>query len=184
MNRRCALTGIAALTAWATFGGQAADLQWKRGREGDLLMHTDGQDPGSGEIGEILVKQLRKVLPESGARVARESSATAVARAMAAPQAGVAVIAYDIALEMYRGSAAFKAVGPIDLRVLVENYKYQVLCSADFQRDRAYMLTQALMQDPVLLKLTVPDRPVTANRDSIPTHPGALAFLKGESLEK
>ncbi len=75
MNRRRALTGIAALTAWIALGGQAADRQWKRGGGGDLLMHTDGQDPGSGEIGEMLAKQLRKVLPDSGARVAREPTA-------------------------------------------------------------------------------------------------------------
>jgi hypothetical protein len=184
MNRRRALTGIAALTAWIALSGQAADLQWKRGRAGDLLMHTDGQDPGSGEIGEMLAKQLRKVLPDSGARVAREPTAARLASVMAAAQAGLAVIAYDIALEMYRGDAPFKAVGPIELGVLVENYKYQVLCRADFERNRAYLVAQALMKDPEPLKLMVPDRPTTANRDSIPTHPGALAFLKGDPLDK
>jgi hypothetical protein len=40
------------------------------------------------------------------------------------------------------------------------------------------------MKDPEPLKLMVPDRPTTANRDSIPTHPGALAFLKGDPLDK
>jgi hypothetical protein len=41
------------------------------------------------------------------------------------------------------------------------------------------------MKDPGPLKLTVPDRPGgRTNRDSIPTHPGALAFLKGEPLDK
>jgi len=184
MNRRRALTGIAALAAWFTLSGQAAERQWKRGREGDLLMHTDGQDPGSGEIGEVLVGQLRKVLPDSGARVAREPTAARLAGVMAAKQAGLAVIAYDIALEMYRGSAPFNDAGPLELRVLVENYKYQVLCRADFERDRAYLVAEALMKDPEPLKLTVPDRPAPASADTIPTHPGALAFLKGEPLDR
>jgi hypothetical protein len=184
MNRRRALTGIAALTAWITLSGQAADPQWKRGRGGDLLLHTDGQDPGSGEVAGMLAKQLRKVLPDSGARLAREPTAARLDSVMATAQAGLAVIAYDIALEMYRGDALFKAVGPIDLRVLVENYKYQVLCRADFERDRAYLVAQALMKDPEPLKLMVPDRPPTASRDSIPTHPGALAFLKSDLLYK
>jgi hypothetical protein len=96
----------------------------------------------------------------------------------------LAVIAYDIALEMYRGDAPFKAVGPIALRVLVENYKYQVLCRADFARDRAYLVAEALMKNPEPLKLMVPDRPAAASGDSIPTHPGALAFLKGDPLDK
>lgn len=43
----------------------------------------------------------------------------------------------------------------------------------------------ALMQDSEPLKLMVPDRPAgRAGRDSIPTHPGALAFSKGEPLDK
>ena len=148
-------------------------------------MHTDGQDPGSGEVAEILAKQLRKVLPDSGARVVRESAAARLDAVMATAQGDVAVIAYDIALEMYRGAPPFKAAGPIELRVLVENYKYQVVCPADFARDRAYLFAQALMKDPEPLKLTVPDRPSgSTGRDSIPTHPGALAFLKSEPLEK
>jgi hypothetical protein len=184
MHRRRALTGIVALTAWMTLSGEAADRQWKRGPEGDLLMHTNGEDPGSGETGELLVKQLRNALPDSGARVGQEPTALRLASVMAAPHPGLAVIAYDIALEMYRGAAPFQAIGPIELRVLVENYKYQVLCRTDFERNRAYMVTEALMKDPLLLKLMVPDRPATANRDSIPTHPGALAFLKVDALDK
>ena len=179
------MSALAALAAWTWRSARAADRQWKRGPGGDLLLHTDGQDPGSGEVADILVKQLRTALPDSGATVVRESSAERLDSVMASARGDVAVIAYDIALEMYRGEPPFKAAGPIELRVLVENYKYQVVCPADFARDRAYLLAEALMKDPVLLKLTVPDRPSgTTGRDSIPTHPGALAFLKGEPLDK
>jgi hypothetical protein len=184
MNRRRALTGITALAAWIALSGQAADRQWKRGPGGDLLMHFNDQDPGSSEIGEMLVMQLRKALPDTGARAVREPNAARLAGVMAAAQLGLAVIAYDIALEVYRGDAPFKAVGPIELRVLVENDKYQVLCRADFARDRAYLVAEALMKNPEPLKLMVPDRPAAASRDSIPTHPGALAFLKGDPLDK
>ena len=66
----------------------------------------------------------------------------------------------------------------------MENYKYQVLCRADFERDRAYLVTEALMKNAELLELRVPDRPAGTGRNSIPTHPGALAWLKGEPLDK
>ena len=188
MNRRRVLTAMGALAALAARTGgsaRAADRQWKRGPGGDLLLHADGQDPGSSEVADILVKQLRTALPDSGATVVRETSAERLDSVMATARGDVAVIAYDIALEMYRGEPPFKAAGPIELRVLVENYKYQVVCPAAFARDRAYLIAEALMKDPVLLKLTIPDRPSgTSGRESIPTHPGALAFLKGEPLDK
>ena len=188
MNRRRVLTAMgasAALAAWTGRSAHAADRQWKRGAGGDLLLHADGQDPGSGEVAGILAKQLRTTLPDSGATLVRETSAERLDRVMATAQGDIAVIAYDIALEMYRGEPPFKAAGPIELRVLVENYKYQVVCAAEFARDRAYLIAEALMKDPVLLKLTVPDRPSgTTGRESIPTHPGALAFLKGEPLDE
>jgi hypothetical protein len=187
MNRRRALTAVGALTAlsvWTRMGARAADPQWKRGPGGDLLLHTDGQDPGSSEAAEILAKQLRKVLPDSGARVVREPTAAGLDTVMATARGDLAVIAYDIALEMYRGEPPFKAAGPIELRVLVENYKYQVVCPAACERDRAYLVAEALMKDPEPLKLMVPDRRATASGDSIPTHPGALASLKGDPLDK
>jgi hypothetical protein len=183
MNRRRALTGIAALAAWIMLAGQTPSLQWKRGRGGDLLLHSNREDPGSTEVGEMLANRLRKILPDSGARVAPEPTPARIASAMSTGQGGLTVMAYDIALEMYRGAAPFQKFGPIELRVLVENYKFQVLCLADFEREHAYLVAQALMGDPEPLKLTVPDRPVgAANRDSIPSHPGALAFLKGTAL--
>ena len=188
MNRRRVLTAmgaLAALSAWTRMSAHAADRQWKRGPGGDLLLHTDGQDPGSSEVAEILAKQLRKVLADSGARVVREPTAARLNTVIATAQGDLAVIAYDIALAMYRGNAPFKAAGPVELRVLAENYKYQIVCPASFARDRAYLVAQALMKDPELLKLMIPDRPAGgADRDSIPTHPGALAFLKGEPLDQ
>jgi hypothetical protein len=188
MNRRRVLTAMGALTALAAWTGgsaRAADRRWKRGPAGDLLLHADGQDPGSGEVADILIKQLRAALPDSGATLVREANAERLDSVMATARGDVAVIAYDIALAMYRGEPPFKAVGPMELRVLVENYKFQVVCLADFARDRAYLIAEALMKDPMLLKMTVPDRPSgSTGRDSIPTHPGALAFLKGEPLDR
>ena len=185
MNRRRALIGMSALVAWITLSGQAGNRKWTRGGAAGLLLYINAQDPGSGEIGEMLAKQLRKELPESGAASVQEPTPARVAGAMSTQQGNLAVIAYDIALEIYRGDPSFNGVGPIELRVLVENYKYQVLCRADFERDRAYLVTAALMKDPVPLKLMVPDRSTgTTGPDSIPTHPGALAFMKGEPLDK
>jgi len=184
MNRRGALTGISALAAWIMLSGQTPSRQWRRDGYGDLLLYTNNDDPGASWTGGLLAGQLLKMLPASGARVAVQPTAEDLAGAITRGHSDLAVVAYDLALKMYRGAAPFQQFGPIELRVLVENYKYQVVCLADFPRDKAFLVTEALMQDPEPLKLNVPDRPAgTQSRDSIPTHPGAAAFRRGEQLD-
>ena len=183
MNRRRTLGALAVLGAWVTLSGQALQREWKRAGGGDLALHINAQDAGSAEAAELLAKQLRKALPDTNVRIARGANAAAVDQVMAKTQGVLALVAYDVALQMYRGEGPFRELGPVELRVLVENYKYQLLCRADFAREQAYVVTQAIMQDPEMLKLTVPDRPAADPnvRDSIPTHPGALAFLKSDA---
>jgi len=179
MNRRRALGALAVLTAWITLSGQALQREWKRSGGGNLALQINAQDLGSAEAAELLAKQLHNALPDTDIRVAKDNNASAVAEVMAKMQGGLALVAYDLALQMYRGEGTSRALGPGQLRVLVENYKYQLLCRTDFAREQAYVIAQAIMQDPEMLKFTVPDRPAdAAGRDSIPTHPGALAFLK------
>ena len=184
MNRRGALGALAVLGAWVTLSGQALQREWKRAGGGNLALHVNTQDAGSVEAAELLAKQLRKALPDTDIRVARGASAAAVDEVMAKTQGVLALVAYDVALQMYRGEGPFRALGPLQLRVLVENYKYQLLCRADFAREQADLIAQAIMQDPEMLKLSVPDRPAESGvRDSIPTHPGALAFLTSGARE-
>ena len=184
MNRRRALAALAVLGAWVTLSGQALQREWKRAGGGDLALHINVQDEGSGEAAELLAKQLHKALPDTDIRVARGANVAAVDEVMAKTPGALALVAYDVALQMYRGEGAFRALGPVQLRVLVENYKYQLLCRADFAREQAYLIAQAIMEDPEMLKLSVPDRPAESGvRDSIPTHPGALAFLKSDVRE-
>jgi len=180
MKRRRMLGTLAALGAWFTLSGQALQREWKRAGGGSLALHINAEDAGSAEAADLLAKQLQKVLPDTDIRVARGASAAAVDEVVAKTQGVLAFLAYDVALQMYRGEGPFRTLGPAPLRVLVENYKYQLLCRADFAREQAYVIAQAIMQDPEMLKLTVPDRPAADPnvRDSIPTHPGALAFLK------
>jgi len=183
MNRRRALTAISALAAWTMLTGQTPIRQWRRDGYGDLLLYTNNADEGASWTGGLLAGQLLKMLPAGGARVAVQRTAQDRAAAIVRAHSNLAVVAYDLALKIYRGDPPFQQLGPVDLRVLVENYKYQLVCLADFPRDKAFLVTEALMQDPEPLKLTVPDRPVSAqNRDSIPTHPGAAAFRAGEPL--
>jgi len=184
MNRRRTLGALAVLGAWVTLSGQALQREWKRAGGGDLALHINAQDEGSAQAAELLAKQLHKALPDTDIRVARGETVAAVDQVLAKTQGVLALLAYDVALQMYRGEGAFRALGPIELRVVVENYKYQLLCRADFPREQAYVVAQAIMQDPEMLKLTVPDRPAESGvRDSIPTHPGALAFLKSGARE-
>ena len=179
MNRRRALSAVAALAAWVTLSGQALQREWKRAGGGDLALHINAQDAGSSDAAELLAKQLHKALPDTDIRVAPDAGAAAVGEVMAKTQGALALVAYDVALQMYRGEGPFRGSGPVQLRVLVENYKYQLLCRTEFAREQAYVVAQAIAQDPEMLKLIVPDRPADSGaRDSIPTHPGALAFLK------
>jgi TRAP-type uncharacterized transport system substrate-binding protein len=180
MNRRRVLGALAVLGAWVTLSGQALQREWKRAGGGNLTLQINAQDLGSAEAAELLSKQLHKALPDTDIRVTRDASAAAVADVMAKTQGGLAFVAYDVGLQMYRGEGPFRGLGPVELRVLVENYKYQLLCRAEFAREQAYVIAQAIMQDPEMLKLTVPDRPAESGRDSIPTHPGAAAFLKSD----
>ena len=182
MNRRRVLGALAVLGAWATLSGQALQREWKRvGGGNNLALQINAQDQGSAEAAELLAKQLHKALPDTDIRVARSGNAAAVDEVMAKTQGVLAWVAYDIGLQMYRGEGAFRGLGPVQLRVLVENYKYQLLCRTDFAQEQAYLVAQAIMQDAETLKLSVPDRPAESNvRDSIPTHPGALAYLKSE----
>lgn len=184
MNRRRALGALAVLAAWISLSGQALQREWKRAGGGNLALHINGEDAGSADAAELLAKQLHKALPDTDIQVARGASAAAVDEVMAKTQGVLAFVAYDIALQMYRGEGPFSALGPIPLRVLVENYKYQLVCRPDFTREQAYVVTQAIMQDSDMLKLTVPDRSTPGpGRASIPTHPGALAFLKSDAQQ-
>ncbi len=92
MNRRRALGAVAVLAAWITLSGQALQREWKRAGGGDLVLHINAQDVGSAEAAELLAKQLRRALPDTDIRVARDASAVAVDEVIAKTQGGLALV--------------------------------------------------------------------------------------------
>ena len=85
------------------------------------------------------------------------------------------------ALALYRGEPPFADYARVPLRVLVASDGYQLVCRDDFKREHAYLVVEALMREPRVVALTVPAG--DAGTDvAVPTHAGALAFVRGEPL--
>jgi hypothetical protein len=89
-----------------------------------------------------------------------------------------AVVSRASASAMYRGDAPFEEYGRILLRVLVQTASHQLVCRDDFLQQHGYLLTEALMDNPRGLELSVP-----ANDGEVPAHAGAMAYVEGRPLE-
>jgi hypothetical protein len=177
MNRRRFVAGLAAAGASLLLSGHTPYRQWKLYRQTHLLIFTTRDDPGSDDLGERMAARLLTALPESKARVARAPHAARIASLMTSSQADVAVLSHANAAALYASREPFTDYPPIELRVLVETAQYQLVCREDFKREHAYIVAEALVEDPGTPALVVP-----AASEPVPTHPGALAFLRGEPL--
>jgi hypothetical protein len=67
------------------------------------------------------------------------------------------------------------------LRVLVETQGYQLVCREDFKKQHAYLVAEALTREPRAAPVSVPER--EGDEAGVPTHAGALAFLRGQALD-
>jgi hypothetical protein len=177
MNRRCFVAGVAAAGAGLLLSGHTPYRQWKLYRQAHLLIFTTRDDPGSDDLGERIAAHLRTALPDSKARVARAPHAARIASLMTSGQADVAVLSHANAAALYARSEPFTDYPPIALRVLVQTAQYQLVCREDFKREHAYIVVEALVSDPGVPGLVVPSA-----GEPVPTHPGALAFSRGEPL--
>jgi hypothetical protein len=181
MNRRRALAVLAAAGSVLLLTGHSPYRQWKLYRQSHLLLFTTREDPRSDALGETLAARLREVLPDSRAAVGRAANRERLASLLSSGQADVAVMTAADALALYRGAVPFAGFAPLPLRVLVEGEGYQLVCREDFKREHAWLLAEALMREPRAAPLAVPQR--GAGAESVPTHPGALAFARGEALD-
>lgn len=179
MNRRTFLTGIAAGTGWLVLTGHSPYRQWIVYRETHLVILTSRDDPGADALGEKFAALVRGALPDSKAAVGRGPRVQRIASLIATRQAEVGVVSRSNALAMARGSAPFDQIGPIDLRVVVQNDAYQLVCRDDFPRPHGYLVAEALMGNGNDLGLSIP----TGRESDIPAHSGALAFADGQSLD-
>lgn len=183
--RRRMLAGLGAVTASALLAGHTPYRQWTVLRQRFLLIHTNREDLGTDALGERIAAVLVEQLPSSRARVVRGPDNYRIGSLISTDQADVAVLARGTALALAERVPPFDALPPTELRVLAESAGYQLVCRRAFPRHHGYLIAEALSSASASLEMVVPDRPEGqegAHRQ-LPTHVGALAFLRGEPLE-
>ncbi len=179
MSRRTFLTATAAASGWFLLTAHSPYRQWIIYRQTHLVILTSRDDPGADELGERVAARVREALPDSKATVGRGPEARRIASLISTRQAEVGVVSRRNAIAMVRGAAPFDQIGAIDLRVLVRNDDYLLVCRDDFPRAHAYLVAEALIDRGNPLGLFVP---VPASAE-IPAHAGARAFADGQTLE-
>lgn len=175
----CLLSGSAACLLLA---GHTPYRQWKVYRQTHLLVFTSRDDPRSDELGERIAARLREVLPQSRAQVARAPHVARIASLITTGQADVAVLSRADAAALFARQAPFSDYLPVELRVLVEDERHQLVCREDFKAEHAYLVAEALAGVSGEPGLVVPLREARGE-DVVPTHRGALAFARGEQFE-
>lgn len=184
-GRRRFGTLLAAVGAHCLLSAHSPYRQWVVYRQRFLLIHTHREDPAGDQFGEDLARVLLKVLPESRAQVVRGPTLLRIASLLSTQQADVAVLTREQSAAMASQSEPFHEIPPTALRVIVENDRHQFVCRDDFPARHAYLLAHALSEEAGHLKIAVPvgDEARGGARQSVPTHPGALAFARGEIPE-
>lgn len=182
ISRRRFLSGLSTSAALLLLAGHTPYRQWKVYRQTHLLVFTSRDDPPSDELGERIAARLRELLPESNAQVARAPHVARIASLITTNQADVAVLSRTNAAALFARQAPFGDYLPVELRVLVENERYQLVCREDFRTEHAYLVAEALAGESGEPGLTVPAHEGVAE-GSVPPHAGALAFAKGERFD-
>lgn len=181
MNRRRLFAAGAAIAAALSLSAHTPYRQWKLYRQTHLLIFTLRDDPADDTLGERIASRLRELLPESNARVARAPHVQRIASLITTGQADVALLSRADAAGLFHRRPPFQDYAPVRLRVLVETDRYRLVCREDFKPEHAFLVAQALASDPGEPRLVVPQSDATGE-DDVPTHAGALAFARGQSL--
>ncbi len=182
-SKRRFLVAAGALGAGVLLCGHTPFRQWVVLRQRFLLIHTNREDMGTDRLGDKLAASLLEQLPSSRARVVRGPHNARIGSLMATDQADVAVFSRANAAALAKAAPPFSELPPTALRVLVEDADYQLVCRESFPRHHGYLIAEALQRDADRIGIVVPDRPVALDDGTLPTHAGALAFLRGEPLE-
>jgi hypothetical protein len=152
--------------------------QWKVLRQRFLLVHSTREDPAGDALAERVVAALDRVLPEARAMVARAPDLVRVASLMTTGQAVLAVMREPEAIAMHAADGRFTGLRGEVLRSLLALDQYLLVTVQDLPRHHAWLLASALLETQVALQARVPAD------NALPVHPGALAFARGEPLEK
>jgi hypothetical protein len=148
-------------------------------RQRFLLMHSTRTDPRSDELAERLVAILRRVLPQSGAMVARSPDEQQVASLLTTGQAVLAVMRSQDARDLFLKQGAFGDYEGAQLRLLARVEDRVLATVESFPAEHAWLVTSALMENPEALSIRVPD-PI---KGEVPVHAGAAAFKRGEAVK-
>ena len=178
MNRRAFLLAVGLLASPPVLA-HTPYRQWKILRQRYLLVHSTREDPYGDELAEKIVAVLARVLPRANAMVARAPDAERLASLLTTGQAVLAVMRHEEARELHAGRSRFAAFDGQALRMLLEAADRALVTVDTFPRHHAWLLAAALTQEAAELKARVPD----GSQRSVPVHPGASAFARGEPLE-
>lgn len=183
-RRRALLTGLGAMSASLWLTGHTPYNQWKIYRQRFLLIHTTREDADGDALGDAFVAALLANLPASRAQVARGPTYARIASLLSTGQAEVAVLTPDLALALTRSAPPFEDFIATPLAVIAETQRHQLVCVDRLPLHHGYLIAQALMQDGAVPGLVVPQREAgtPAAEGRLPTHSGALAFVRGEPL--
>jgi hypothetical protein len=153
--------------------------QWKVFRQRHLLVMTTRDDLAGDALGDRFVEVLLAELPQSRAMVSRARHLERIASLITTDQASVAVLSREHARALFRGEPPFAGYGPYPLRLLVESGNYLLVCRDDVPLHHGYLIAASLMGHADALAARIP----VAADIGIPLHPGAQAFVRGETVE-
>lgn len=178
------VTGLGAMLASLGLTGHTPYNQWKIYRQRFLLIHTTREDAVGDALGDALAAALLANLPASRAQVARGPTYARIASLLSTGQAEVAVLTSELALSLSRAAPPFEDYFATPLAVIAETQRHQLVCVERLPLHHGYLIAQALMKDAVVPGLSVPQREAgtPAAEGRLSTHPGALAFVRGEPL--
>jgi hypothetical protein len=168
--------------------GHAPYRQWVVYRSERLMIVAGRGEADAFPLAEALTADLRRVIPDSKPGAARAPSLLRIASLVATRQIEVAVLTAEQAAAMSRGTGETADEGPVPLRLLAFlRAPYVLACSAQFDRDKAYLVAFGLFDGEGSATLAPGVRSLeevtrSAAALGIPLHVGAREFyLERES---
>ena len=176
MNRRSFVAALAALAAAPAYA-HTPYRQWKVLRQRFLLVHSIRTDPRSDRLAEHIAATLAQALPEAKPMVARAARPARLASLLTTGQAVLGVMRAQAAADLFHARGEFAGFEGRSLRALLVADAHLLATIESFPHHHAWLVTEALLGHSREVRWRVPDD------RSVPVHPGALAYARGEPPE-
>lgn len=177
-RRRLLGLGLAA-TAWIATGAHTPYRQWTVYRQRHLVIGTCRADAPTYSLGKKIATTLATYLPESEARVSRAPDQWRLASLISTEQMQVILLSRADAARLVAGDAPFADFGGLPLAALFAFGDYLLVSRPDFPQQHAYLVAQTLAEHATEIPGA---QPVTVTGNTVPIHPGALAYTQGRPL--